>query len=447
MAPVAAFHRLCIPALVLLALLSGQSSVRAQDDIFYTRQTTFRIPFQIDASDRRIQRVILSVSEDLGRTFQQAAIAGPSDKGFTFTAKRDGWYYFAVQTSDKENKLFPASLDGAVAGLRVLVDTVVPDVRLRALPNSRAGQVGVEWDIQDAALDAGTLRLEFRAQGQLWQEQVAQKAAMGQARWNPGFAGPVEVRLQVKDRAGNLGEATTRIPDSGTAPMNHADEPPPAPANKGTDGEVPVRKISSTKISLNFKLEDVGPSDVSIVEIWKTRDGRAWQRYPKDADKKPPFIVEVEGEGRYGFTLIAKSGVGLGESAPRPGDQPQIWIEVDLTKPEVRDLDAIVGRGPDTGNMTITWAAGDKNLARRPISISYATKQEGPWTPVPGATQIENTGKFVWRMSADVPFEFLIRVEAIDEAGNVGMAETQKSIKVDLSTPKARVIGVDPIKN
>ena len=33
-------------------------------------------------------------------------------------------------------------------------------------------------------------------------------ADKGQARWEPGFSGPVEVRMQVKDKAGNLGEAT-----------------------------------------------------------------------------------------------------------------------------------------------------------------------------------------------------------------------------------------------
>jgi hypothetical protein len=253
------------------------------------------------------------------------------------------------------------------------------------------------------------------------------------------------VRLQVKDLAGNPGEATTRIQPEGTRPMDRADEQPPGSVS---DQRTPsnVHKVNSTRISLNYKIDDIGPSDVSVVEIWKTRDGRLWQRHPKDADKKPPFVVEVEGEGRYGFTLIAKSGVGLGESPPRPGDEPHVWVEVDMTKPVVRIVDVTVGRGADTGNLTVAWVASDKNIARQPISISYATRAEGPWTPVPGATNIENTGRHSWRMQSDVPFEFYVRVEAADEAGNVGQATTQQTVKVDLALPKARVLGVEPVK-
>src|SRR5262249_15440446 len=124
----------------------------------------------------------------------------------------------------------------------------------------------------------------------------------------------------------------------------------------------------------------------------------------------------------------------------------QIWVEVDLTRPDVRIADVVVGRGIDSGNMTVTWTASDKNLARQPISILYATKPEGPWLPVPGATRIENTGRFVCKMQADVPFELFVRVGASDEAGNVGQAETAHSVKVDLSTPRARVIGIEPAK-
>jgi hypothetical protein len=436
MAPFAAPHRHCIIALALLAMPA--TFLRAQGETAYSNRRTFNIPFSIEANDRRVQQLILNVSEDNGRTYQQAATANPGDKGFTFSARHDGWHSFAVQTMDQDRKLNPPSLDNVVPGLRVLIKTVPPEIKLRPLAGTKHGEVGLEWDIRDEALDVNTLRLEFRAQGQLWQERQIDRSDRGQARWEPGFSGPVEVRMQVKDRAGNLGEATTRITPDSTRPMNPADDTVPA--------EAPVRKINTTRISLNYKLEDVGPSDISIVEIWKTRDGKTWQRYPKDADKKGPFIVEVDGEGRYGFTLIAKSGVGLGENAPRAGDQPQIWVEVDLTKPEVRIADVVVGRGPDTGNMTVTWTATDRNLSRQPISILYATKIEGPWLPVPGATRIENTGRFVWKMQADVPFEFFVRVEASDEAGNVGQAETAHSVKVDLSTPRARVIGIDPVK-
>jgi hypothetical protein len=41
-----------------------------------------------------------------------------------------------------------------------------------------------------------------------------------------------------------------------------------------------------------------------------------------------------------------------------------------------------------------------------------------------------------------VPYQFYVRVEAVDRAGNVGGDETRKPVIVDLSQPKVQVIGV-----
>jgi hypothetical protein len=43
-----------------------------------------------------------------------------------------------------------------------------------------------------------------------------------------------------------------------------------------------------------------------------------------------------------------------------------------------------------------------------------------------------------------VPYQFLVKVEAVDTAGNVGEAVTTELVKVDLSQPKARILNVGP---
>jgi hypothetical protein len=151
---------------------------------------------------------------------------------------------------------------------------------------------------------------------------------------------------------------------------------------------------------------------------------------------------EMAREGLYGFTLVVRSGVGLGDSPPQVGDPPQVWVEVDWTKPSVEDVAAVVGRGPDTGKLTVTWRALDKNMAAQPITLSYAQQKDGPWTPF--ARDLENTGRYVWRMDQNVPFKFFVRVEAKDKAGNVGSADTDKQAIVDLSQPKGVILGVEP---
>jgi hypothetical protein len=42
-----------------------------------------------------------------------------------------------------------------------------------------------------------------------------------------------------------------------------------------------------------------------------------------------------------------------------------------------------------------------------------------------------------------LPFEFFVKVEATDQAGNVGLDQISKPVKVDLALPRAKVLGVE----
>src|SRR5213078_124633 len=97
-----------------------------------------------------------------------------------------------------------------------------------------------------------------------------------------------------------------------------------------------------------------------------------------------------------------KSGVGIGDRPPQVGDPPQVWVEVDLTRPTVQLTDANVVRGTESGRVAITWKATDKNLGRQPISLSYAAEPTGPWTSI--ANNLENSGRFVWQLESTVPW-------------------------------------------
>jgi hypothetical protein len=414
--------------------LQGQAEPPPADGTYYSRQLAFRIPFQTDPGERRIREVQLYVSEDQGRTWQQVGTAPPTQRFFNFTARRDGWYSFTVRTIDTEDHGYPATLDQATPRLKVCVDTQPPTVSLRAVQNPN-GAAAVEWDIRDDNLDVESLRLEYRLPGgSEWTPLGIQKGPTGQRVWNPATNATLDVRLQARDLAGNLGEATTTVtPGSGG----------PNPLPETTAGAASVRMVNSKRISINYEIKDVGKSGIALIELWYTRtEGRNWQKYEERTNPQSPYTFEVSDEGLYGFTLVARNKAGGGEQPPKVGDLPQVWVEVDLTKPLVRIQSVDVGKGPELGSLTITYSATDKNLARQAISLSYAEKPEGDWKPI--ATNEENTGRYVWRMPADVPYQFYVRVEAADRAGNIGSAETPKPVIVDLSQPKVQVIGVEP---
>jgi len=204
------------------------------------------------------------------------------------------------------------------------------------------------------------------------------------------------------------------------------------------ESPVTLLKVNNKHIQFNYDLTDVGPSGVGGVEIWYTCDGKTWQKSDKLA-KEGSCSVDVDQEGGYGFVFLARTGFGGGKEPPRDGDTPQIWVEVDLTRPVV----SLTCCQLDTASrsLQIGWTATDRNLARKPISLSFAEQSEGPWTPF--AINLENTGHYQWPISPGTPHKFWIRVEAADSAGNVGGADSSSPVLIDVSQPKVTNIRVN----
>lgn len=435
--------RLALLFLALAALTLSRSSALGQlptDDITYRREMLFRIPFEPESGERMLREVRLHLSVDQGRTWRHYQTAMPERRSFDFRADRDGQYWFAVQTVDTAGRVYPQILDGTRPGLKLCVDTQPPSAVLRPLPG-REGLVGVEWDVRDPNLDLPSLRLEYRLPSAVaWQPLTIEPAATGQRFWNPGINGAIEARVAVYDKAGNLGGTTIPLNSSGASGFGNPAPEPGSPPSQNPAG--PVDMVNSKRININYEITDAGPSGVSAIELWLTQDGRAWQRIKEEQNPQRPMVVDVSGEGLYGFTLVVISGVGLLEKRPQSGDQPQKWVKVDLTKPKVSLNGVDVGRGVDSGKMFITWTASDDNLLQQPITLSYAQKPEGPtWVPI--VSNYENTGRYVWSMPVDVPYQLFVRVAAADKAGNMSSAETPQVIKVDLALPRAVIKGLE----
>jgi hypothetical protein len=446
---------LALAGVVGLALTLPAAHAQEPDDTFYSSRRTFVIPFTTDPNDKRIKQVILHVSEDQGRTYAEAARAnapGPAardaDKQFRYTAPRDGRYWFVVQTQDFDGTLRPPNLNTVQPGVKVCVDTDPPQATLSAVQPPPEATAGVGWTVQDENLKLLSLRLEYRVLPRTdWTDLPIQKLQKGEHDWNPGTTSEIEVRLTVQDKAGNETVKTTRLTPVGVGGQPGATpgtgvKPVPPPATEPARGKVLM--VNKRKIQLNYEVRDVGPSDVSTVEVWYTYDTKKWFLYSKNAPKNSPFVVEMEKEGRYGFTLVAKSGVGFGDPAPVAGDEPQIWVEVDETPPAVKLVSVEVGPNPDDKKMTILWTATDRFLATQPVTISYSESSEsgqpkGTWVPI--QQNIPNDGKYVWKIPDGVPFKMHIRVEAADQAGNIGKDETRQPVPVDLKRPKAVITG------
>ena len=432
-------RRLGVAGLLALVVAFGPRPALGQvQKVEYTREKRFSIPWVAEGAVQRLKQVELYYSSDQGQTWRHVESVHPNNRAFQFPAEREGVYWFTVRTVDIDGRGTPPTLEGQPPQIVVCVDTTPPVVQLSPLPPQDGP--GVEWDVRDDNLDLSTLRLEYRGPGSsAWQPLEIQAAARGRRTWQAGAGVVEELRLQVQDKARNVGEAhvsaTGRRIDTRPYPAGS-----PAP---GGPASPRVTLVNSPRISINYKVEDVGASGVTL-ELWWTRDqGRTWEKVQDQLPAKPPCVVPAPGEGVYGFTLVARSGVNLGDRPPQAGEPPQIWVEVDLKQPQVRLTSVEVGRGPDANKMTIRWSAADKNLDAQPVKLEYAVEKAGPWQEIIANQPAD--GQHVWVVPTD-GVRYYVRAVARDRAGNVGAAETPQPVVVDLSRPRGIILDIGPVR-
>lgn len=236
-----------------------------------------------------------------------------------------------------------------------------------------------------------------------------------------------------RGRWGDLPEspvATGRVPVSTPAE--------PAPRAPGSAQRV----VSSRRFQVGYTIDDVGPSGVGAVELFITQDhGRKWWKYGEDPDRRSPFDVEVPQDGEYGFAIRVRSGVGLTNDPPLPGEPPAVMVVVDQTPPRVELLSAQQGQGNLSNRLQVRWRISDERLAAKPVAIYTSPTRTGPWEPVSGWT--DDQGGIEWNVAPGTPPQIFVRVIARDAAGNIGRAESQQPILVDLSRPTARIVDVE----
>jgi hypothetical protein len=186
--------------------------------IYTTRQNVFAIPFTVDRRVAQPLEVHLYVSTDQGTTWQLAARQAPTARQFTFRSRGDGEYWFASRTLDAGQP--PSAQAPLRAELRVVVDTVPPQIEFVARPGSQ-GEVISSWAIADQNLLASSLKLEYQeSAGAPWQpvatsrpnDEAVRTNYQGQLTWQPNTQSPViTVRAEVRDRAGNLAVVNRRL--------------------------------------------------------------------------------------------------------------------------------------------------------------------------------------------------------------------------------------------
>ena len=241
--------------LTLLGMLWAPGQA-APADVHPFNLSKMDIPITYDAAKKNdIRDLLLFVSRNQGESWEQYAVAKPDkDTFFTFTSPSDGIYWFQMVIVDKSGRRDPPDLmKTAAAALKVLIDTKSPVVAIKSL--DRIGdEATVTWDIQEANPDWSKFQIDYRVADGTWLPIETRGAAAGMSKFRINQTGPLTVRIQAYDTAGNRTEMTRDLAVSANAvaaaPSSiqqsamrvgvPADVPPPAAVATPVDFGVPV---------------------------------------------------------------------------------------------------------------------------------------------------------------------------------------------------------------
>jgi hypothetical protein len=225
-----------------------------------------------------------------------------------------------------------------------------------------------------------------------------------------------------------------------------------------------IQYINNHLVRLQYEIKRQGPSGIGGMQIWLTRDdGATWAPYAEVKDlgnelqqgrQEREFEFRDKNDapfpdGVYGLMLVVKNRAGLGRE-PRPGDAPEIRIEID-TKPPTAQLWNPIADPQNPNQLLLRWHAEDRNLHAAPINLEWAEKLDGPWHTI--KLELENTGRYVnqkvtgdfsWKVPPGTPVQVYLRMRVRDLAGNESVAVTREPQFVDLVEPEGALIGVLP---
>lgn len=214
------------------------------NDFKAINQREIQIPINFDAERRKsIRELLLYSTKSQAEQWTLAARETPDKDFFSFKAPEDGFYWFTMQSTDKQGNKEPKDINAEPPGLKVLIDTKAPLVSIRSAEKS-GDDIVVSWNIQEAYPDWNTLKLEFKGSDGRWNRAEAQGIASGSARIPRGVAsGVTQVRMEIYDLAENRGESG--IKDVTEAPVTNVaknDPVPLAPLNDTNNGS--IRNVS-----------------------------------------------------------------------------------------------------------------------------------------------------------------------------------------------------------
>ena len=459
------------------------------------RNPVFFIPYAANPLDAdRVAKVMLHVSRD-GQPWQLLEEARPEVRGFAYHAPAEGTYQFALQFADRSGRVWPAG--PPQAQLAVQIDSTPPQVTLTGRRDS-ATDIAIRYELRDPLLDRSTCRLEIReGAAEDWRplelplpEVDQPNRCLGGSRAGGNSPGQqIELRMTVRDRAGNEGVATAQV--GGGGPLFAASDPRALLAAAGSAAAAPPAAAPYddpfADASRNRPAARGGLPAIDWPESNATATAAATAASPSVvgpesfAPPQPPatpYLAQAPpAPGNAGGPAPANAG------GPAPGDRPPLppgpFSQVSSSRwsGEAPPLlgsqapgaansaaipvgetpsDAWVSRTPRPGG--VSGAEGIRHVNSRTFEVHYDLQSVGPW----GVSKVELWGTqddgqswLSYGLDADhrSPFQVTVAepgtygfVIVVDAAGGIGAPAPRAGdrpdlrVAVDVTPPQCQLV-------
>lgn len=302
-------------------------------ELVRTKHRVFSIPFRLPATtmpDAAPQRVTMSVSRDLGATWEPAGEVAPSAGSVSFRTEADGEYWFRIRAIDAKGR----ARGGEAPDIRVLVDAAGPKVAARVWKGSD-GEIICRYAATDDSLLMESLKVEYRGQGDQGWKAIAAEGVLsreapahmvGEDIWWAGEkVEALVVRITISDRNGNRTVRQFKLepsdPNVDQAALARELGVPPLPTR-----EVPMMAAAASAAPAGGSTtpsptsSPMPPKTAGPAGSWAVESGSAWSSEQPanrggraDAAASPHSVlvnrlVSREGASPAGIPAAAASG-------------------------------------------------------------------------------------------------------------------------------------------
>jgi Tfp pilus assembly protein PilF len=373
----------------------------------------------------------LYYTTDGGATWKSYGFFKELDKPFTFTAESEGRYGFFVTLIDQKGNSDVTPVGKTPPQITVLFDWTPPEVTLISPAGGEiiGGQKAfdVKWKATDDYMAEKPISIEHSTDGgKSWAMIAKGLDNSGMYSWTPaaGVSGRMLVRVSAADEAGHVTRAAckSQILIDTVAP---------------TATLIGPTLAARTDVPLDVKTDDGDGSGVAEAELYSSVDnGATWTPAGKAAAAQP--LVFRGTTGTYGLFATATDKEGNVGAAPTPGQAPQITLTIDTKKPLVR-LGTLNAGGVLAGGVqtAVEWEAVTANPVDRPISIFISPDGGNTWAPA--ATDLVNSGTYLWDVPKINSSNCLLKVTIKDASGATGSAQSAKAFIIDSTKPTSAI--------